>query len=222
MSNRARTRLGTTTKGERTGKRRAGRLTRALGDLHECRVFRTAATYTVVMWLILQMADVAFPLLGIPLVALKTVAVVAVLGFPVAVVVAWIWQITPDGIVIYRASSAASWRTERSDLIVNLLLLAVGSVLAMALLRWVAVAGEAEAPRIAIKVTDLAGADASTATLAPGLERELRQQLVNTTRLEPMSVERVRDPQQNVKLMLWVSILTEENRVCVRTLLLSA
>src|SRR5262245_27118991 len=74
----------------------ANRLSRALGDLHQRRVFRTAVAYTLAMWLVLQVADVVFPLLDLPPSALRVVASAAVLGFPVAVVVGWLYQITPN------------------------------------------------------------------------------------------------------------------------------
>ena len=68
-------------------------------ELRRRKVFRTAALYIIAAWVILQVADLGFPGLGIPDDAIRYVWVGAFLGFPLALVFGWVYQITSDGIV---------------------------------------------------------------------------------------------------------------------------
>jgi len=69
-----------------------------IAELRRRKVFRVAAVYLVVAWLVLQVADVVFDPLGLPSWSLKLVILVAVLGFPLACAVAWAFDVTPRGI----------------------------------------------------------------------------------------------------------------------------
>ena len=60
-----------------------------LHRLRERGVIRVAASYAVIGWLLLQIADVTFEPLGVPRWAMVSLIVAAVLGFPVAVALAW-------------------------------------------------------------------------------------------------------------------------------------
>lgn len=68
-------------------------------ELRRRRVFRTAVLYVIAAWVILQMADLAFAGLSIPEDAIRFVWIGAFLGFPLALIFGWIYDITPDGIV---------------------------------------------------------------------------------------------------------------------------
>jgi TolB-like protein len=61
-------------------------------------VFRTLALYIVAAWVLMQVADVVFPALDIPEQAIRYLLLAAVVGFPVALVFAWLFNITPEGI----------------------------------------------------------------------------------------------------------------------------
>ena len=69
-----------------------------LKELRRRRVFRTAAVYIVAAWVAIQVASEAFPGLGIAESAIRFVWIGAFLGFPVALIFSWIYEITPDGI----------------------------------------------------------------------------------------------------------------------------
>jgi hypothetical protein len=62
-------------------------------------VFRVVALYIVGAWLLLQFADVTFPGLGIPGTAIRFVIIGVIVGFPIALVFGWMYEITPQGIV---------------------------------------------------------------------------------------------------------------------------
>jgi TolB-like protein/tetratricopeptide (TPR) repeat protein len=61
-------------------------------------VLRTGALYVVGAWLALQVADVLFPGFGIPDAAIQALVWTAVLGFPIALVFGWLFDVHPTGI----------------------------------------------------------------------------------------------------------------------------
>ncbi len=70
-----------------------------LGELQRRKVLRIAVVYAAVAWGLTLVAEATFPGLGIPAAGLKIVQLLALLGFPVAVILAWDFEITPDGIM---------------------------------------------------------------------------------------------------------------------------
>jgi TolB-like protein/Flp pilus assembly protein TadD len=67
-------------------------------ELKRRKVVRVAVTYALVAWLVIQIADAVFPNLLIPDWALRLVIVSVLLGFPIALILAWAFELTPDGI----------------------------------------------------------------------------------------------------------------------------
>jgi len=69
-----------------------------LAELRRRNVIRVAAAYVVLSWLILQMGDLLFDLMALPDWANRIVLVILVLGFPVAVILSWVFELTPEGV----------------------------------------------------------------------------------------------------------------------------
>ena len=69
-----------------------------LAELKRRNVVRVAVLYAVVGWLVLQVADLAMPRLGIPPWGVPLVIMLVALGFPLALVLAWAFELTPEGI----------------------------------------------------------------------------------------------------------------------------
>jgi hypothetical protein len=67
-------------------------------ELRRRHVFRVAIVYGVVAFIVLQVAEIVFPALDLPGWALTLVVVLAALGFPIALVLAWAFEITPEGV----------------------------------------------------------------------------------------------------------------------------
>ena len=67
-------------------------------ELGKRRVIRVAIAYLVLSWLILQVVDVILPALRLPDWGITLVLVLLVLGFPVALVLSWLFDIGPEGI----------------------------------------------------------------------------------------------------------------------------
>jgi TolB-like protein/Flp pilus assembly protein TadD len=68
------------------------------GELRRRNVYKVAIAYAVVAWLIIQVAASTFPVLEIPNWCVRLVIVLVALGFPVAVILAWAYEMTPEGI----------------------------------------------------------------------------------------------------------------------------
>ena len=74
---------------------------RVTGWLHRLRergVIRVAASYALIAWLLLQIADVTFEPLGVPRWVMVSLIVAAVLGFPLAVALAWFYEAGDAGV----------------------------------------------------------------------------------------------------------------------------
>jgi len=71
-------------------------------------VLRVAASYAVIAWLLLQIADVTFGPLGVPTWVLTTLIISAAIGFPVALGLAWFFDLSPQGIQRESATGVAT------------------------------------------------------------------------------------------------------------------
>lgn len=67
-------------------------------ELKRRSVYKVAVTYVVVAWLLIQVATQVFPFLQIPDWAIRLVIMLLALGFPIALVLAWAFELTPEGI----------------------------------------------------------------------------------------------------------------------------
>lgn len=71
------------------------------GFFHEMKrrhVWRVAAAYAVTAWLLVQIATQVFPFFDIPDWVVRVVILLLALGFPVALALAWVYELTPEGI----------------------------------------------------------------------------------------------------------------------------
>jgi TolB-like protein len=71
---------------------------RFFAELKRRHVFRIAAVYGGVGFVIVQAADVFIPALHLPPWIMTAVALLVVLGFPIAVLIAWAFELTPEGL----------------------------------------------------------------------------------------------------------------------------
>src|SRR4051812_21784536 len=67
-------------------------------ELKRRNVYKVAVAYAVVSWLLIQIATQVFPFFEIPSWAVRFVVLLLILGFPVALILAWAFEITPEGI----------------------------------------------------------------------------------------------------------------------------
>src|SRR6266478_3529406 len=67
-------------------------------ELKRRNVYKVAVAYTIVGWLFVQVATQVFPFLEIPNWVVRLVIALVVIGFPIALVIAWAFEATPEGI----------------------------------------------------------------------------------------------------------------------------
>ena len=67
-------------------------------ELQRRHVWRVAIAYAVAGWLLVQVATQVFPFFNIPNWAVRLVVLLIVIGFPIVVVFAWVYELTPEGI----------------------------------------------------------------------------------------------------------------------------
>ena len=74
-------------------------------ELKRRNVYRVAVAYAVVAWLLIQIATQTFPFFDIPNWAVRLVVLLLALGFPIALVLAWAFELTPEGIQLTKGST---------------------------------------------------------------------------------------------------------------------
>ena len=75
-------------------------------ELRRRNVYKVAAAYAVVAWLIVQVATQVFPFFEVPNWAVRVVILLSVAGLPISAIIAWFFELTPEG--LKRADEAAS------------------------------------------------------------------------------------------------------------------
>ena len=67
-----------------------------LSEFKRRNVFKVGIAYLVVAWVLIQIADVFAPQLNLPDWAPRLITLIILLGFPIALVLAWIFDLTPQ------------------------------------------------------------------------------------------------------------------------------
>ena len=68
------------------------------GELKRRNVYKVAVAYAVVGWLLVQIATQVFPFFEIPNWGVRLIVLLVVVGFPIALILAWAFELTPEGI----------------------------------------------------------------------------------------------------------------------------
>jgi len=115
------------------------RFTRLLRELERRRVVRVAAVYAVVAFVVWQAADIAFPALRLPEWTLTLVVAITLLGFPIALVLAWAFDVTPGGVKRTEPVAEGAPGGERSSTLVTAAWFTVFAVVVVAV-GWIVLA----------------------------------------------------------------------------------
>src|SRR3982751_4612401 len=78
--------------------REAVNISNFFAELKRRRVYSVAAAYVVVAWLFIQVATQVFPFFSIPNWVVRLIVLLTIIGFPIAVVCAWAFEVTSEGI----------------------------------------------------------------------------------------------------------------------------
>src|ERR1043165_9819109 len=81
-----------------------------VAELKRRSVYKVAVAHAVVAWLLMQIASQIVPFFEIPNWAVRLVVLLLIIGFPIALILAWAFEATPQGVK----------RTEAADLIATI------------------------------------------------------------------------------------------------------
>src|SRR6476469_7801419 len=99
-------------------------------ELKRRNVYKVAVAYAVVAWLLMQVASQIFPFFEIPNWVVRLVILFLVIGFPIALIVAWAFEVTSEGIKRTEVADAAGLRSHGGTWIYVVL---VGAALSVSL-----------------------------------------------------------------------------------------
>jgi len=132
-------------------------------ELRRRNVIRMAGLYLVGAWLLVQVAETVLPAFDIPGWVLRAIILMLALGFLPALVVAWVFELTPEGLKrerdIDRSQSIVDQTARRLDVAVIVLLLGVGGLFLWREMR-------APPPPVVAEAMPAAAADAADAAAA--------------------------------------------------------
>jgi serine/threonine-protein kinase len=97
-------------------------------ELKRRNVYKVAVAYAVVAWLLMQVASQIFPFFEIPNWVVRRVVLLLIIGFPIALIIAWAFEATPEGIKRTEVADAAGQRSRGGAWIYIVLISAALSV----------------------------------------------------------------------------------------------
>jgi hypothetical protein len=95
------------------------------GELRRRNVYKVGVAYAVIAWLLIQITTQVFPFFEIPGWAVRLVVLLLVIGFPVALVLAWAFELTPEGIKRTEDVDRSKPITRRTGRTLDFLIIAV-------------------------------------------------------------------------------------------------
>ncbi len=172
-------------------------------ELKRRSVYKVAVAYVVVAWLLIQVATQIFPFFEIPNWIVRAIILLLCLGFPVALVLAWAFDLTPEGLKRTDSDAPGSARSGGHTWIY---IVVVGTLLSVALF----FAGRYTAPNqqsrstersLAVLPFENLSADKANAYFADGMQDEIITRLAKIGELKVISrssTERYRSKAENV------------------------
>ncbi len=215
-------------------------LSQFIGELRRRNVIRTSAAYFVVAWLLVQIADILLGAFGAADWILRTIVIVLAVGFPIAVILAWVYEITTQGVrrssdLSDEMSMTAMGGRQIDFVIIGVLLVAV-ALFASDRFHWIEFGSEPATNRLAIAVLPFAflGPDSDSEYFADAITDELIGRLgrIDAVRIKSrLSVARFKASERSVSeiaaeldvnFVLEGSVRKSENRVHVTAQLTDA
>ena len=167
-------------------------MTTFVSELKRRNVFRVAAAYAVVAWILIEAGSVLMPTFGAPDWAFQIYVIVVIGGFLIALLFAWIFEVTPEGVKlerdIDRSASVTTQTGRKLDFAIIVLLL-----VALAISVTLNVTGirepEPAANRLSIAVLPFSSlsADSDNELFADGIHDDLLTKLANISALKVIS-----------------------------------
>jgi TolB-like protein/Tfp pilus assembly protein PilF len=151
-------------------------------ELQRRKVYRVAAAYIVAAGFLIQMASAAFPAWELPNWSLRLVIVLLVIGFPIAVILAWAYDITPQGV---QGTPTRGVHRRRNLILLIALAVVISSCAGYLLLRY-AVRGKID-KSVAVLPFQNFSSDPDNAYFADGIQEEVLTRLTKIGDLKVIS-----------------------------------
>src|SRR5438034_5781068 len=160
------------------------------GELKRRNVYKVAIAYAVVAWLLMQIATQVFPFLEIPNWAIRLVIMLIVIGFPIPFIIAWAFELTPEGLKRTESADELPKKAPRNRAWIYVVIIAGAiSVGVFFLGRYTSSKQSAELPAksIAVLPFDNQNRDPDTDYLSDGIPESIINSLSQLPNLKVMS-----------------------------------
>ena len=164
-------------------------------ELKRRNVYKVAVAYAIVGWLLIQVATATFPILEIPNWAIKLVIALVLLGFPIALILAWAFELTPEGIKRTESADEFSSKSCRSRAWIYVVIIAGSdlrrivfcSAVILRSINRVASAHESSTKSIAVLPFENLSEEKANAYFADGIQDEILTRLSKIADLKVIS-----------------------------------
>src|SRR5437867_4369572 len=159
-------------------------------ELKRRNVYKVAIAYAVVAWLLMQIATQVFPFLEIPNWAIRLVIMLIVIGFPITLIIAWAFELTPEGLKRTESADELPKKAPRNRAWIYVVIIAGAiSVGVFFLGRYTSSKQSAELPAksIAVLPFDNQNRDPDTEYLSDGIPESIINSLSQLPNLKVMS-----------------------------------
>src|SRR5713101_4849214 len=162
-------------------------------ELKRRNVYKVAVAYAIIGWLLVQIATQVFPFLDIPNWVVRLVIVLVAVGFPIALVIAWAFELTPEGLKRTEDVDLAAQARTKSHAWIYIVI--VGALLSVGLFMLgrygfrnaSSSATELPAKSIAVLPFDNLSRDPDNAFFAEGVQDEILTRLAKVADLKVIS-----------------------------------
>jgi TolB-like protein/Flp pilus assembly protein TadD len=162
-------------------------------ELKRRNVYKVAVAYAVVAWLLIQVATQVFPFFEVPNWAVRLVVLLIIIGFPIALVIAWAFELTPEGLKRTEVADAVPAPPSRSRAWIYVVLIAGALSAGLFFLgRFTAstkqsLSAEVSSKSIAVLPFDNLSSDKENAYFASGIQDEIITRLAKIADLKVIS-----------------------------------
>jgi TolB-like protein/regulator of sirC expression with transglutaminase-like and TPR domain len=162
-------------------------------ELKRRNVYKVAVAYAVVAWLLIQVATQVFPFFEVPNWAVRLVVLLIIIGFPIALVIAWAFELTPEGLKRTEVADAAPAPRSRNRAWIYVVLIAGALSAGLFFLgRFTvstkqSVSAEVSSKSIAVLPFDNLSRDPDNAYFASGIQDEIITRLAKIADLKVIS-----------------------------------
>ena len=162
-------------------------------ELKRRNVYKVAITYAVVAWLLVQVGSILFPTFEVPSWVMKVYVTAIAVGFPVALVMAWAFELTPQGLKRTEVADAAQEHSARGGWIAVIVITTALSLGLFLLGRYTASQaaprerGVATQRSVAVLPFENLSDDKSNAYFATGIQDEILTRLARLNELKVIS-----------------------------------